>query len=140
LHPATPEDLARAGEIAFEFLRSSGPGGQNVNKVSTAVRLRFDLRHSRLLSAAVKARLASLAGNRMTVGGELVIEAQRHRTQERNRADALERLGALIARAWRPPAQRRPTRPTTASKHRRLDAKRLRGSLKQGRARPGEAD
>ena len=100
------DDLLRAGELSFDFFRSSGPGGQNVNKVSTAVRLRFNLRGSRLLPDGVKMRLAALAGSRLTTDGVLVIEAQRHRTQEGNRRDALGRLGELIERAWRPPAPR----------------------------------
>jgi ribosome-associated protein len=134
------DDLLRAGEISFDYFRSSGPGGQNVNKVSTAVRLRFNLRGSRLLPAGVKDRLAALAGSRLTSVGVLVIEAQRHRTQEGNRRDALGRLEELIARSWRPPAPRRPTKPTRGAKERRLDEKKGRGDTKRQRARPSEAD
>lgn len=134
------DDLLRAGELSFDFFRSSGPGGQNVNKVSTAVRLRFNLRGSRLLPEGVKSRLAVLAGSRLTTEGVLVIEAQRHRTQEGNRRDALERLGELIARSWRAPVQRRPTKPTRGAKERRLDEKRGRGDTKRQRTRPGEFD
>jgi len=95
----TPEDLERAGEIRFEFFRSSGPGGQNVNKVATAARLRWDVLGSRLLPDPIQPRLARLAGKRMTARGVLVIEAQRFRTQERNRVDALERLEAKRRRS-----------------------------------------
>ena len=132
--------LPPASEITFEFSRASGPGGQNVNKVSTAVRLRFNLRGSRLLPDGVKARLAALAGSRLTTEGFLVIEAQRHRTQEGNRRDALERLGELLERAWRPPAPRHATKPSRAARQRRLDEKKGRGDTKRQRSRPAEAD
>jgi ribosome-associated protein len=127
-------------ELEFEFFRSSGPGGQNVNKVSTAVRLRFDVTHSPSLADEVKARLIRLAGSRVTRYGVLMIEAQRFRTQERNRQDALERLASLIAQAWKRPVQRRPTRPTKASRERRLKAKTLRSAAKQRRrsTEPGD--
>jgi ribosome-associated protein len=135
-----PDDLDRAGEIRFEFFRSSGPGGQNVNKVATAVRLRFDVRRSKVLSEEVKARLATLAGTRMTSRGTLVIEAQRYRTQERNRQDALGRLEEILLRATRAPAERRATKPSRASRERRLDTKRRRGRLKSGRLRKIETE
>jgi len=134
------QTLLQAGELAFEFYRSSGPGGQNVNKVSTAVRLRFNLSGSRLLPEGVKRRLAPLAGNRLTAEGVLVIEAQRHRTQEGNRRDALERLGELIERAWRPPATRYATKPSRGARQRRLDEKKGRGATKRQRARPADAE
>ena len=117
-------------EIEEGFVRSSGPGGQNVNKLATAVQLRFDVRRSPSLSNDVALRLMRLAGKRMTKDGVLVIIAQRHRTQERNRADALERLVTLAREAATPPVPRRATKPTKASKERRLEGKKLRGGIK----------
>jgi len=137
---STDRDLLRAGEISFDFFRSSGPGGQNVNKVSSAVRLRFNLRGSRVLPEGVKTRLAVLAGSRLTTEGVLVIEAQRHRTQEGNRRDALERLADLLERSWRPPAPRHATRPSRAARQRRLDEKKGRSATKRQRSRPADAD
>jgi ribosome-associated protein len=117
-------------ELEERFIRASGPGGQNVNKLSTAVQLRFDVRRSPNLPAGVRARLERLAGKRLTNDGVLVIIAQRHRTQERNRQDALDRLIELIQRAAVPPVPRRPTRPTAGSRERRLQSKKQRANIK----------
>ena len=117
-------------ELDESFVRSSGPGGQNVNKVETAVQLRFDVRNSPSLPEAVRLRLERLAGRRLTRDGVLILNAQRFRTQERNRQDALERLLALIREAAVPPVPRRATKPTHAARQRRLAAKARRSSVK----------
>ena len=131
--PITDQIVFDESETEESFIRASGPGGQNVNKVASAVQLRFDIRRSRSLPEAVQARLERLGGRRVSQDGVLVIAAQRFRSQERNRADALERLVALIRRAATPPRPRRPTRPTAAARERRLAAKTRRGRLKQQR-------
>ncbi|MDO8359643.1 MAG: alternative ribosome rescue aminoacyl-tRNA hydrolase ArfB [Devosia sp.] len=125
-------------EITISFIRASGPGGQNVNKVSTAAQLRFDLIGSPSLPAALKARAAKLAGSRLTNDGIVVITADRHRTQVLNRDDAIARLSELLKDAAVPPKPRRATRPTLASKTRRLDGKAKRAGVKKMRSnRPG---
>ena len=127
------------GEISESFIRASGPGGQNVNKVSSAVQLRFDMRNSPSLPGPVKSRLERLAGSRMTADGVIVITAQRFRSQERNRDDARERLVALIRRAAEPPRPRRKTRPSRAQREERLAAKAHRGQVKRRRRPPDDA-
>jgi ribosome-associated protein len=128
--PVTPHISIDEREIEETFVRASGPGGQNVNKLSTAVQLRFDVRHSPSLPGDVRERLVRLAGSRMTNDGILVIIAQRHRTQGRNREDALDRLLELIRQAAVRPVKRRPTKPTKASRERRIEGKKRRANTK----------
>jgi len=125
-------------EIEIDFIRSSGPGGQNVNKVSTAAQLRFDLRNSPSLPEGLKRRAVALLGSRLTGDGVVVITASRFRTQPQNRDDAVARLVEILREASVPPKPRRPTRPTLASKTRRLTGKSLRGTVK--RLRSGKPD
>jgi ribosome-associated protein len=129
----TPSLSIADSEIQMDFVRSSGPGGQNVNKVSTAVQLRFDVVNSASLPEEVKERLAALAGRRMTAEGVLVIDAHQYRLQEQNRADALLRLVDLIRQALHRPTPRKKTRPSAASQARRLESKRRRSEIKRTR-------
>ena len=139
--PVTPEIAIDEREIEERFIRASGPGGQNVNKLSSAVELRFDVRRSPSLPEDVRRRLERLAGRRLNQEGVLVLSAQRFRTQERNRQDAVARLVELIARAAEPPPPpRKKTRPTRAAREQRLKAKSRRARIKSMRGRPGGED
>jgi ribosome-associated protein len=129
--PVTAKIALDEREIAEFFVRSSGPGGQNVNKVASAVQLRFDARHSPSLPMEVRDRLERLAGSRLTRDGVIVITAQRHRTQSRNREDALSRLLDLIRRAAQPPRKRRVTKPPAAARERRIESKKRRAGIKR---------
>jgi ribosome-associated protein len=127
-------------DLEFKFIRAAGPGGQNVNKVATAVQMRFDLAGTRALSAEVKARLRALAGHRLAADGAILISARNHRTQEGNRREALARLTDLITRASVAPKPRRATRPTAASQRRRMDRKTQHQRIKRLRGRVADVD
>jgi ribosome-associated protein len=137
----TPAIAIEKDELQIEYIRSSGPGGQNVNKVATAAQLRFDVAHSPSLPEDVKNRLIDQAGGRVTGEGVLIIDARRFRSQEANREDAIKRLIELIRKAAYKPPVRRPTSPTQASKRRRLESKRRRSATKQmRRSAPDETE
>jgi ribosome-associated protein len=136
----TPSIIIHDSEIEESFVRASGPGGQNVNKVSTAVQLRFDAGRSRVIDEDMRERLRALAGSRMTIDGILVIDARTFRTQAQNRDAARERLVELLRKAAIKPKRRRRTRPSGASKLKRLDAKKRRSGTKAGRRTAGEDD
>jgi ribosome-associated protein len=131
----TPTLAIDESELEERFVRSSGPGGQNVNKVSTAVELRFDAARSPALTDEIRARLRTLAGSRMTADGLLLIDAREHRTQGANREEARNRLAALIRQATIRPKRRRKTRPTAGSKERRIETKKIRSTTKRHRGR-----
>jgi ribosome-associated protein len=136
----TPTITLDDSELEWSFVRASGPGGQNVNKVSSAVKLRFDAANSRSLPERVRLRLRAVAGKRLTRDGVLIIDARRHRSQEQNRRDALERLCELIRRAAAPPPRpRKVTKPSRSARRRRMQDKRRRGDLKRLRG-PVDAD
>ena len=129
----TPNIALDERELKFQFIRSAGPGGQNVNKVATAVQLKFNVAGSGSLPEGVRARLGDVAGNRINTAGDMVITARRFRTQDANRRDAIDRLVQLIRRAAVPPRKRKPTRPSRAAKRRRLESKRRQSDKKRGR-------
>lgn len=138
--PVTGEIAIAESELTFHFIRSAGPGGQNVNKVATAAQLRFDPDASPSLTSEVRRRLRGVAGARMTAAGEIVITAQRFRSQERNREDAIDRLVRLLRQAAEPPRPRTRTRPTKAMVERRLAEKARRGATKRSRSPVGADD
>ena len=136
----SPSVVIPDSELSFAFVRASGPGGQNVNKVSSAVQLRFDLAGSTALADPVKSRLRALAGRRLTDEGAVLIIARNQRSQDHNRREALERLAELVRRALVAPKTRKATKPTRASKERRLESKSRKQQTKQGRRRPARWD
>jgi ribosome-associated protein len=137
--PVTKNISIDENEVELRFIRSSGPGWQNVNKVSTAVQLRFDVGNSPSLTGDVRTRLIRLAGRRITQDGILIIEARQHRTQERNRYDAIERLAELIRQAAQRPKPRKRTKPSKAAKEKRIESKKRRADVKKTR-RPAQPD
>ena len=138
--PVTPSLALDERDLEERFIRAAGPGGQNVNKVSTAVELRFNVNGYTVLPEDVRSRLEKLAGRRLTLDGEIVIRADEHRTQDRNRSEALARLIALVEQATHRPKPRKPTKVPKAQKQKRLEHKAKRGSIKANRARPRHDD
>ncbi len=138
--PVTPSLALDERDLEERFIRAAGPGGQNVNKVSTAVELRFNVNGYTVLPDDVRVRLEKLAGRRLTLDGEIVIRADEHRTQDRNRSEALARLVALVEQATHRPKPRKPTKVPKAQKQKRLEHKAKRGSIKANRARPRHDD
>lgn len=138
--PVTPSLALDERDLEERFIRAAGPGGQNVNKVSTAVELRFNVNGHTVLTDDVRVRLEKLAGRRLTLDGEIVIRADEHRTQDRNRSEALARLVALVEQATHRPKPRKPTKVPKAQKQKRLEHKAKRGSIKANRARPRHDD
>lgn len=132
----TPDLVLDENELEETFVRAAGPGGQNVNKVATAVQLRFDVQHSPSLPEAIRQRLRRLVANRLTTEGVLIIEAKRFRTQEQNRQDARDRLVAILRQAVHPPKPRRATQPTRAARQKRIEQKRQRSQVKRLRRSP----
>jgi ribosome-associated protein len=137
--PITPTIVLADSEIEERFVRASGPGGQNVNKLSTAVELRFDV-HASSLPVEVKERLVKLAGNRMTAAGVLLIDSREHRTQLQNRAAARARFTTLVQQAAKRPRRRKPTKPSAGAREQRLTSKKRRGAVKEQRTRGGQGD
>jgi ribosome-associated protein len=137
--PITPTIVLADSEIEERFVRASGPGGQNVNKLSTAVELRFDV-HASSLPVEVKERLVKLAGNRMTAAGVLLIDSREHRTQLQNRAAARARFTTLVQQAAKRPRRRKPTKPSAGAREQRLTSKKRRGTVKEQRTRGGQGD